>query len=75
MQLSRGLLDVNQGSLYPALQRLEKKGWVAAYWDVTRNNRRAKYYRLTRTGLRAFEQERLGWRQYSAAVEGILAAT
>jgi PadR family transcriptional regulator, regulatory protein PadR len=75
MQLSRGLLDVNQGSLYPALQRLEKKGWITSDWELTENNRRAKYYRLTATGRRAFEQEQTTWRQYTALIEGILTAT
>jgi PadR family transcriptional regulator, regulatory protein PadR len=72
MQLSSGLLDVNQGSLYPALQRLETKGWIAAYWDVTENSRRAKYYKLTATGRRAFEQEQANWRQYASMIEAIL---
>ena len=72
MQLSSGLLDVNQGSLYPALQRLETKGWIAAYWDVTENSRRAKYYKLTATGRRAFEQEQAHWRQYASIIEAIL---
>jgi PadR family transcriptional regulator, regulatory protein PadR len=75
MQLSSGLLDVNQGSLYPALQRLEKKGWIAASWDVTENSRRAKYYKLTTTGRRALEQEQTSWRQYATMIETILGAT
>lgn len=74
-QLSRGLLDVNQGSLYPALQRLEQKGWIAGAWDVTENNRRAKYYRLTRAGTRALAAETAAWRQYAGAIEWILGAT
>jgi PadR family transcriptional regulator PadR len=75
MQLSRGLLDVNQGSLYPALQRLEKKGWIASGWETTENNRRARYYRLTPPGRRALERERESWRQYAGAVDWILEAT
>jgi transcriptional regulator len=71
-QLSRGLLDVNQGSLYPALQRLEQKGWIESEWRTTENNRRAKYYRLTTTGRRALGQETASWRRYVAAVELIL---
>ena len=51
-QFSRGILDVNQGSLYPALQRLEQRGWIESEWRTTENNRRAKYYRLTRDGRR-----------------------
>ena len=69
---SRGALDVNQGSLYPALQRLEQKGWIASEWLTTENNRRAKYYRLTRTGQRAVGDEAANWRRYVAAVELIL---
>jgi transcriptional regulator len=69
---SRGLLEVNQGSLYPALQRLEQKGWIESEWKATENNRRAKYYRLTRTGRRALGEERESWRRYVSAVELIL---
>jgi transcriptional regulator len=69
---SRGLLDVNQGSLYPALQRLEQKGWVKGEWGTTENNRRARYYRLTTSGARGFDAEKEGWRRYAGAVEWIL---
>jgi PadR family transcriptional regulator, regulatory protein PadR len=72
-QLSRGVLDVNQGSLYPALQRLEQKGWIESAWRTTENNRQAKYYRLTRAGHRAVGDEAAHWRRYVAAVEHILA--
>ncbi|HEX6088754.1 MAG TPA: PadR family transcriptional regulator [Gemmatimonadales bacterium] len=71
-QVSRGLLDVNQGSLYPALQRLEQKGWIASDWKTTENNRRAKYYALTALGRRALGAETAEWRRYVAAVELIL---
>ena len=71
-QVSRGLLDVNQGSLYPALQRLEQKGWIASEWNTTENNRRAKYYTLTARGRRALGTETAEWRRYVAAVELIL---
>ena len=71
-QVSRGLLDVNQGSLYPALQRLEQKGWIASDWKTTENNRRAKYYALTALGRRALGAETAEWRRYVAAVEQIL---
>lgn len=71
-QVSRGLLDVNQGSLYPALQRLEQKGWIASDWKTTENNRRAKYYALTPLGRRALGAETAEWRRYVAAVELIL---
>ena len=71
-QVSRGLLEVNQGSLYPALQRLEQKGSIASDWKTTENNRRAKYYTLTALGRRALGTETAEWRRYVAAVELIL---
>ena len=71
-QVSRGALDVNQGSLYPALQRLEQRGWVESDWRTTENNRRAKYYRLTASGRRAVGAETASWRRYVEAVELIL---
>ena len=71
-QVSRGILDVHQGSLYPALQRLEQKGWIESEWRTTDNNRRAKYYRLTGAGRRALGDEAASWRRYVAAVELIL---
>ena len=71
-QFSRGVLDVNQGSLYPALQRLEQRGWIDRGWKTTENNRRAKYYRLTASGRRAVGAETDSWRRYVAAVELIL---
>lgn len=73
-QFSRGVLDVNQGSLYPALQRLEQKGWLASEWRTTENNRQAKYYRLTASGRRALGTETVSWRRYVDAVELILDA-
>ena len=69
---SQGVLDVNQGSLYPALQRLEQKGWIASEWRTTENNRRAKYYALTGSGRRALGDETASWRRYVGAVEAIL---
>ena len=71
-QTSRGVLDVNQGSLYPALQRLEQKGWIDSEWRITDNNRRAKYYRLTAAGRRALQSETASWRRYVAMVDLIL---
>jgi PadR family transcriptional regulator PadR len=71
-QVSRGALDVNQGSLYPALQRLEQRGWVGSDWQTTENNRRAKYYHLTASGKRAVGAETASWRRYVEAVELIL---
>lgn len=74
-ELSRGMLDVNQGSLYPALQRLEQRGWIASRWDTTENNRRAKYYRLTGEGTAGLRREAETWRRYTGAVQWILEAT
>src|SRR5689334_921837 len=71
-QHSKGVLDVNQGSLYPALQRLELKGWIDAEWRTTENNRQAKYYRLSPAGRRALGAETGSWRRYVAAVDAIL---
>ena len=71
-QFSRGAFDVNQGSLYPALQRLEQKGWITSDWRSTENNRRAKYYRLTASGRRAVGAETANWRRYVEAVDLIL---
>jgi PadR family transcriptional regulator, regulatory protein PadR len=70
--LSSDVLQVTQGSLYPALHRLEQKGWLASSWGASDNNRRAKYYRLTPAGRRALRQETESWRRYSGAVEAIL---
>jgi PadR family transcriptional regulator, regulatory protein PadR len=72
-QHSRSVLDVNQGSLYPALQRLELREWIDSEWRASENNRRAKYYRLTAKGRRALGIETESWRRYVAAVEDILA--
>ncbi len=74
-QISHGTLDVNQGSLYPALQRLEFKGWIVSAWQSTEQNRRAKYYALTESGRRALVDETESWRRYVGAVEEILATT
>lgn len=71
-QFSSGVLDVNQGSLYPALQRLEVKGWIDSEWRTTENNRQAKYYRLTAAGRKALGAETASWRRYVTAVESIL---
>lgn len=71
-QISRGVLDVNQGSLYPALQRLELKGWIDSEWRTSDHNRRARYYRLTPQGRRALGTETEGWRRYVSAVDCIL---
>ena len=64
-QLSADVLEVNQGSLYPALQRLEQKGWVQSEWQTTENNRQAKYYSLTREGKRAIREATESWRRFA----------
>jgi transcriptional regulator len=74
-QLSSDALQVGQGSLYPALQRLEQKGWLDSDWELTEQNRRVRVYRLTRTGRAALKEETASWRGYVAAVESILGAT
>ena len=71
-QISEGVLEMNQGSLYPALQRLEKDGLVTSDWDTTDNNRRARYYRLTATGRRALGTELENWRRFAAGLEAVL---
>lgn len=71
-QVSRATLQVPQGSLYPALHRLERRGWIAARWGASENNRRAKYYELTRSGRRQLEAEAESWRQLTAAVSAVL---
>src|SRR2546425_1909114 len=68
-QFSRGVLEVNQGSLYPALQRLELKGAIDSEWRTTEHNRRAKYYRLTAAGRRALGTETESWRRYVSAIQ------
>lgn len=74
-QLSDDVLQVNQGSLYPALYRLEERGWISPEWGVSPEGRRAKLYRLTKQGLRQLEAERAGWRLFAGAVESVLAST
>ena len=71
-QISEDVLQVQQGSLYPALHRLEQKGWIDAEWGDSDNNRKAKYYRLTRTGRKQLELETSNWERLSAAVRQIL---
>ena len=73
--LSRDVFQVNQGSLYPALQRLKKKGWIRSEWRVTENSRRARYYTLTETGWEQLGEERRAWKASTAAVGRILEAT
>jgi transcriptional regulator len=74
-QISKGVLEVNQGSLYPALQRLEKDGLVTSEWGTTDNNRRARYYRLTAHGRRSLGDEVETWRRFAAGLEAVLRET
>jgi transcriptional regulator len=71
-QMSQDVLQVNQGSLYPALHRLEERGWIAAEWGVSDTNRQAKFYRLTRKGERELAREAATWAEVSLAVSRIL---
>ena len=71
-QLSREALQVGQGSLYPALQRLEEKGWIESEWRPTEQGRRANFYELTPVGRRALGAETESWRRYAEMVESIL---
>ena len=74
-QLSADVLTIGQGSLYPALYRLEDRGWVAAEWGVSPEGRRAKFYRLTAVGRRQLNSETESWRVFSLAVNQVLQAT
>ena len=71
-QISRGRLDVNQGSLYPALQRLEHRGDIESDWQSTENNRRARYYTITRQGRRALGDEVDKWKRFAATMALVL---
>jgi len=71
-QLSNDILQVQQGSLYPALQRLERQGWITAEWGSSENNRRARFYRLTRAGIRRLEKEEAAWARLSGAIGLVL---
>ena len=73
-QVSRDVLQVNQGSLYPALHRLEEQGWVTATWKNSENNRQAKYYALTARGRRQLAEEKQNWVRLSGAVARIVDA-
>lgn len=74
-QISNGVLEVNQGSLYPALQRLEHRGAIQSEWGTSDNNRRARYYRLTAAGRKALGAETESWRRFAAAIETVLLGT
>jgi PadR family transcriptional regulator, regulatory protein PadR len=71
-QVSESVLQVNQGSLYPALHRLEERGWIRANWKVSENNRQAKYYELTAQGKRQLVQEKQNWLRLSGAMSRIV---
>jgi len=74
-QISDGVLNINQGSLYPALYRLEEQGWIAAEWGSSDNNRQAKFYSLTRAGRKQLAEEEENWRRLSTAVTQVLQAS
>ncbi len=71
-QISEDVLRLQQGSLYPALHRLERRGWIKAHWGTSENNRRAKYYELTAAGRKQLEAEESAWRKLAAAVAQVL---
>ena len=71
-QLSQDVLRVQQGSLYPALQRLERAGWISAEWGTSENNRRARFYSLTKAGRRHLEREQADWERLSTAIALVL---
>jgi PadR family transcriptional regulator PadR len=71
-QMSRDVFQVNQGSLYPALQRMKAKGWITSEWRTTDNNRRARYYLLTNAGRKRLATERADWERTASAVNWIL---
>ena len=71
-QMSNDELRVGQGSLYPALHKLDQQGWIEAEWAASENNRRAKYYRLTRAGRKALEAESAQWERLSAAISLVI---
>ena len=73
-QMSSDVLQIQQGSLYPALHRLERRGWIKARWGTSDNNRRAKYYELTRSGQKQLEAEKDAWEKLTAAVSQVLKA-
>ena len=71
-QMSSDVLQIQQGSLYPALHRLERRGWIKAHWGTSENNRRAKFYELTKSGHRQLEAEKDAWKKLTAAVAQVL---
>ena len=73
-QMSGDVLQVGSGALYPALHKLEQNGWISAEWSVSENNRRAKYYTLTKAGRKALERESTDWERLAAAISAIVRA-
>jgi transcriptional regulator len=71
-QVSSNVLQIQQGSLYPALHRLERRGWIKAHWEASENNRRAKFYELTKSGRKQLETEKSEWKKLTAAVARVL---
>ena len=71
-QISQDVLQVSDGSLYPALHKLEHEGWINAEWRASENNRRAKYYSLTRAGRRELDRERANWRRLATAITSVV---
>ena len=71
-QVSREVLHLNQGTLYPALLRLENGGWIRSKWGTTENNRRARYYSITKTGIKRLEKETRNWEQMSEIINRVL---
>lgn len=74
-QISSDVLGVSDGSLYPALRKLEKEGWITARWVLSENNRRARFYSLTRLGRRQLARETANWNRLSAAISGVVKLT
>ncbi len=74
-QISKDVLRVNQGSLYPALRRLERRGWIEAEWGESENNRRARFYHLTKAGRKQLKEETMEWERLAQAVARILEST
>ena len=71
-QKTQGVFQVQAGSLFPALHRMEQEGWIAGEWGESENNRRARYYRLTAAGRRRLQEEKLNWSRISAAIASVL---
>ncbi len=74
-QVSHDLLRLNQGTLYPALLRLEQRGWISSRWGISDNKRKAKFYTLTRSGRKQLRDEAEGWNQMAAVINRVLKAT